>query len=113
LIQFPTDIDPGTAQGTLVTHPLLQIAIAISQIIAIWISFVIAARWLDRRPMHDFGFRFNRAWWRDLIFGLATGCAADGACFYGGIVRGLDRNHWLCAAWTRWFWLFAWDSSVH
>jgi uncharacterized protein len=73
LIQFPTDIDPGTAQGTLVTHPLLQIAIAISQIIAIWISFVIAARWLDRRPMHDFGFRFYRAWWRDLVFGLALG----------------------------------------
>jgi uncharacterized protein len=73
LIQFPTELDPGAAQESLVNHPLLQIGISISQIIAIWISFVIAARWLDRRPMHDFGFRFNRAWWRDLVFGLALG----------------------------------------
>jgi uncharacterized protein len=72
-IQFPAGVDAAEAQNILLNNPLLRIAIAISQIIAIWISFLIAARWLDRRPMRDFGFRFGPRWWRDLAFGLFLG----------------------------------------
>jgi uncharacterized protein len=73
LIQFPAGLDPQTAQDFLVNHPLLTISTAISSLVAIWVSFVIAARWLDRRPMRDFGFRFSAAWWRDMAFGLFLG----------------------------------------
>jgi hypothetical protein len=33
----------------------------------------MAARWLDRRPVVDYGFHLSRAWWLDLGFGLALG----------------------------------------
>jgi uncharacterized protein len=75
LIQPPTGLDPADAQNYLVSHPVLSIANGISQVIAIWISFIIAARWLDRRPMRDFGLRFGPIWWRDLAFGLVLGAA--------------------------------------
>ena len=35
----------------------------------------LAARFFDRRPFRDFGFRFGRAWWRDFVFGLLLGAA--------------------------------------
>jgi membrane protease YdiL (CAAX protease family) len=33
----------------------------------------LAATWLDRRPIGDYGFHLNRAWWLNLGFGLALG----------------------------------------
>jgi hypothetical protein len=33
----------------------------------------MAARWLDRRPIVDYGFHLSRTWWLDLGFGLALG----------------------------------------
>ena len=33
----------------------------------------LAARWLDRRPLADFGLRFDRFWWLDFSFGLGLG----------------------------------------
>jgi CAAX protease family protein len=33
----------------------------------------MAARWLDHRPIVDYGFHLSRAWWLDLGFGLALG----------------------------------------
>jgi uncharacterized protein len=35
----------------------------------------LAARWLDHRPIVDYGFHLGRAWWLDLGFGLALGAA--------------------------------------
>ena len=37
------------------------------------LSLWLAARFLDRRPFSDYGFRINRAWWADLRFGLFLG----------------------------------------
>jgi uncharacterized protein len=73
LIQSIGGLDMAAAQSILRGHPLLRIAGGAISILATWLSFVIAARWLDRRPISDFGFRFNRAWWRDLVFGLVLG----------------------------------------
>jgi uncharacterized protein len=50
----------GVINGTLLSGVLL---------LACW----LAARFLDRRPFRDFGFRFGRAWWRDFAFGLLLG----------------------------------------
>jgi hypothetical protein len=33
----------------------------------------VAANWLDRRPIVDYGFHLNRAWWLDVGFGLGLG----------------------------------------
>src|ERR671932_1532965 len=38
-------------------------------VISVW----LAARFLDRRPFADLGFRFNKGWWLDVGFGLALG----------------------------------------
>lgn len=35
----------------------------------------LAARWLDHRPIVDYGFHPSRAWWLDLGFGVALGAA--------------------------------------
>jgi hypothetical protein len=39
----------------------------------------IVARYLDRRPLTDYGFRGGRAWWRDLVVGLGLATAVQTA----------------------------------
>ncbi|HSV84980.1 MAG TPA: CPBP family intramembrane glutamic endopeptidase [Levilinea sp.] len=73
LIETPAGLDFGASQDFILNHPLLRIAIALSQLIAISISFLIASRWLDRRPLPAFGLHLNARWWRDLGFGLILG----------------------------------------
>jgi membrane protease YdiL (CAAX protease family) len=36
-------------------------------------SVILAARWIDRRPLAHFGIVLDRAWWRGMALGLATG----------------------------------------
>ncbi|MEN4042914.1 MAG: CPBP family glutamic-type intramembrane protease [Anaerolineaceae bacterium] len=73
LIDPPAGLDLAAAQNFVLNHPLLRIAVAVSQVIAILISFLIAGRWLDRRPLPAFGLHLNARWWRDLGFGLFLG----------------------------------------
>ena len=54
-------------------HPLVAALYALMSLVAFLGSIGIAARFLDRRPLADFGLRFGAAWWRDLGFGLALG----------------------------------------
>jgi membrane protease YdiL (CAAX protease family) len=42
-------------------------------VLLIGVFLWMAARWLDRRSIVDYGFRLSRAWWLDLGFGLALG----------------------------------------
>ncbi|MEN6411039.1 MAG: type II CAAX endopeptidase family protein [Anaerolineaceae bacterium] len=46
--------------------PLINLA---SMLLSVW----FAAKVLDHRPFKDFGFHFNRQWWKDMVFGLALG----------------------------------------
>ena len=46
---------------------------AVVLLLLIGVFLWIAANWLDRRPIVDYGFHLNRAWWLDLGFGLALG----------------------------------------
>ncbi len=43
------------------------------QLIALFITLALVARWVDRRPFRDYGFALDRAWWVDLWFGLLLG----------------------------------------
>lgn len=66
-----TDADAKEIK-TLLKNPLV---VSFIELLTIWISYLVASRWLDRRPLVDFGFRFNRLWWRDFGFGLLLGAA--------------------------------------
>ncbi len=51
----------------------LLLAGALVMGVSVILSVLVAGRLLDRRPLSDFGFHFSRAWWLDLLFGLALG----------------------------------------
>lgn len=62
---------------------------AISQwmmLVALLLTLIVIARWVDRRPMWDYGFHFDRRWWQDFGFGL----------FLGGLLMlGIFMVEWL------------------
>ena len=64
--------DPATF-AMISGHPLTRAGSAVTSLIAMFVSYWIAARWLDRRAFADFGFHLNRSWWIDLGFGLFLG----------------------------------------
>jgi membrane protease YdiL (CAAX protease family) len=53
---------PGTRLFVVVLYPLLGIGL-------IW----LVARFVDRRKVADYGFRFNRGWWPGFNFGVVLG----------------------------------------
>ncbi len=65
----------GQTMLALSSHPITRIGIAIGSLLAAYLSYYIAGRWLDHRTFVDFGFHFSRAWWTDLAFGLLLGAA--------------------------------------
>jgi membrane protease YdiL (CAAX protease family) len=50
----------------------------------------VVARTIDRRPLHDYGFRGGRAWWRDLLVGVILAIAVQ------AVVLGIE----LAAGWA-------------
>lgn len=64
--------DPGAANAIL-SHPLVRAGSAVASLVAMILSYWVAARWLDRRRWRDFGFHFSANWWKDFAFGLALG----------------------------------------
>jgi len=63
--------------------------------LAAMVSVVIAARFLDRRPLRDFGLQLDRSWW----LGLAGGFAVGAALMMGVFVLEL-RAGWITIAGT-------------
>lgn len=51
----------------------MRAANGVGSLLAMFLSLWIAARWLDRRPIADFGLHLNANWWIDLGFGLFLG----------------------------------------
>jgi membrane protease YdiL (CAAX protease family) len=56
---------------------LLPVSVWVSTLLSVW----VAGRLLDRRRFVDFGFRFSRAWWLDLAFGLGLGALLQTGIF--------------------------------
>lgn len=52
------------------------------------VGVVIVARTIDRRPVADYGVRGGRAWWRDLLVGVALAVAVQAAVFGVGFAFG-------------------------
>lgn len=57
----------------MLDNPWMRIFDTMVGVIAILAALGIAAKVLDKRPFKDYGFHFNRAWWRDLGFGMGLG----------------------------------------
>jgi len=53
--------------------PWMMVVSGLLMLAGITLSVWLAGRFLDRRPMADFGFHFGRRWFADLGFGLALG----------------------------------------
>lgn len=44
-------------------------------LLATFLSLWLAGRFLERRPMSDFGLALDASWWLDMVFGLVLGAA--------------------------------------
>ncbi|MEW6404556.1 MAG: hypothetical protein AB1649_22395 [Chloroflexota bacterium] len=68
--------DPGFRDSLLeivFDFPLLLLFRRVVQCASILVILWAAARWIDRRPMTDYGFRLSRRWWENLGFGMLLG----------------------------------------
>lgn len=62
---------------------LAGIYLDLLRLFAVLLAAVVVARFVDHRPLPDWGFHFNRRWWLDLLFGMALGAVLMGAIFAG------------------------------
>ena len=80
--------DPRLVQQFITSNPgvlmLSYLGIAVSLALSIW----LAARFLDRRPVADYGFQLGRDWWIDFGFGLLLGAALMAAIFLIELLAG-------------------------
>lgn len=99
LLTRPLRARPG---GGLTRVALASLGVSL----CVWLSIVLAARFLDRRPWGDFGLQWRqRAWWADLAFGLGLGAALMTAIFqiehmlgWVSVTPAVESTSWLTAA---------------
>lgn len=60
---------------------LASIYLDLLRLLAVIFAAMLAARWIDRRPLPDWGFHFSRRWFLDLAFGMALGTVLMGTIF--------------------------------
>jgi hypothetical protein len=68
----PLDMSGGAIDPTMLPIEFLAptlFAALLATLASVW----LVGRFLDKRPMADYGLRLNRSWWLDLGFGLALG----------------------------------------
>jgi membrane protease YdiL (CAAX protease family) len=60
---------------------LASIYLDLVRLLAVLAAAFLAARFIDRRPLADWGFHFDRRWWLDLLFGTLLGAVLMAAVF--------------------------------
>jgi membrane protease YdiL (CAAX protease family) len=60
---------------------LASIYLDLLRLLTVLAAAYVAARWIDRRPLADWGFHLDRRWAADLCFGMALGAGLMGAIF--------------------------------
>ncbi len=63
----------GLDTSLLAGSPVLPLIGSVAGLAGAVLSVWLAVRFLDRRPFRDLGFRLDRGWWLDFLFGLALG----------------------------------------
>jgi uncharacterized protein len=67
-------IAPGGLDVSVVSgFPALLLVSGIAGLSAAILTVWLAGRFLDRRPLSEFGFRLGAGWWLDLLFGMVLG----------------------------------------
>lgn len=52
---------------------LINLISGVIVLLATLLTLLVIARWIDLRPLADYGFRLKHSWWRDFVFGLLLG----------------------------------------
>jgi membrane protease YdiL (CAAX protease family) len=73
--------------GSATQAALLSVESTLNWLLLLF-SLWLAARLLDRRPFHAYGFHLNGQWWADLAFGLLLGAVLMAAIFIGEFALG-------------------------
>jgi membrane protease YdiL (CAAX protease family) len=60
---------------------LAGIYLDLLRLFAVLLAALIVARFVDHRPLPDWGFHIDRRWWLDLLFGMVLGATLMGAIF--------------------------------
>lgn len=66
-------LDPNLFAATLAQDPVYAFLSLPISFVSMVLSMLICAKWVDKRPFSDFGFRFSGIWWKDFAFGLVLG----------------------------------------
>lgn len=66
----PAEVGSGEAPAN---SPSLFLISVLASVVAITISLWLAGKFLDKRPVKDYGFDVSAGWWLDLGFGLFLG----------------------------------------
>jgi membrane protease YdiL (CAAX protease family) len=87
-LTIPLDLDQAefTSMSPLALDAVVPLVCV--EAVALIVSVYVAARFLDRRSFANLGLGLDRAWWLDLLFGLALGIALTSAVFLVHLAAG-------------------------
>ena len=60
----------------------------LASLLAVFLSVWLSGRFLDHRPLADFGFHLGGGWWLDLLFGMFLGAVLMTAIFFAELALG-------------------------